>query len=137
LNEFESAATSAEKPEMPAVAAAGLDVRLAYELIEQARQTGVSLVGPDGLLAGVTRTVLQTALDTEMTEHLGYEKGDRTGARSGNHRNGSSPKTVRTEVGPVTLAVPRDRNGSFEPQIVPKHARRVSTRPSSASMPRA
>jgi transposase-like protein len=126
LNEIESADSSAQESDVPAADPAGLDVRLAHELIEQARQTGVSLVGPDGLLAGVTRTVLQTALDTEMTEHLGYEKGDRTAARSGNHRNGSSPKTVRTEVGPVTLAVPRDRNGSFEPQIVPKHARRVT-----------
>jgi hypothetical protein len=109
LNEIESAATSAEKPESLAEPP-DLGVRLAHELIEKARRTGVSLVGPDGLLAGVTRTVLQAALDTEMTEHLGYEKGDRTGARPGNHRNGSSPKTVRTEVGPVTLAVPRDRN---------------------------
>jgi putative transposase len=126
LNEIESADSSAQESDVPAAEPPGLDVRLAHELIEQARQTGVSLVGPDGLLAGVTRTVLQTALDAEMTEHLGYEKGDRTGSRSGNHRNGSSPKTVRTEVGPVTLAVPRDRNGSFEPQIVPKHARRVT-----------
>jgi putative transposase len=69
------------------------------------------LVGPDGLLAGATtHRSADRALDTEMTEHLGYEKGDRTGARSGNHRNGSSPKTpaaqtsgtaasARTEVG--------------------------------------
>jgi transposase-like protein len=103
---------------------AGLDVQLAQELIEKARQSWVSLVGPDGLLAGVTRTVLQTALDAEMTEHLGYEKGNRSRRRS-NHRNGSSSKTVRTEVGPVELAVPRDRAGTFEPRIVPKHARRV------------
>jgi transposase-like protein len=72
----------------------------------------------------VTRTVLQTALDAEMTEHLGYEKGDRSSRRT-SHRNGSSSKTVRTEVGPVEHAVPRDRQGTFEPQIVPKHARRV------------
>lgn len=125
MNEIESAASSAEKSEVPTVEPSDLDVRLARELVDKARRTGVSLVGPDGLLAGVTRTVLQAALDTEMTEHLGYEKGDRAAARPGNHRNGSSPKTVRTEVGPVTLAVPRDRNGDFEPQIVPKHARRV------------
>jgi transposase-like protein len=77
------------------------------------------------LLAGVTRTVLQTALDAEMTEHLGYEKGDRSAGRAGNHSNGRASKTVRTEVGPVELAVPRDRAGTFEPRIVPKHARRV------------
>lgn len=103
----------------------GLDVQLAQELVQRARQEGVSLVGPDGLLAGVTRTVLQTALDAEMTEHLGYAKGDAIEHTSGNHRNGTSPKTVHTEVGPVPLEVPRDRAGSFEPQIVPKHSRRV------------
>jgi putative transposase len=103
---------------------AGLDVRIAQELIEQARVQGVSLVGPGGLLAQVTKTVLQTALDTEMTEHLGYAKGDPVAGR-GNHRNGTSRKTVRTEVGPVQLEIPRDRSGTFDPQIVPKHARRV------------
>jgi transposase-like protein len=58
-------------------------------------------------------------LDEEMSEHLGYEKADRAAARTGNHRNGGSPKTVRTEVGPVELVIPRDRNGSFAPKIVP------------------
>ncbi len=103
----------------------GLDVRLARELIERARTEGVSLVGPDGLLAGVIKTVLQVALEAEMSEHLGYERGERPARPSGNHRNGSSSKTVSTEVGPVEIAVPRDRAGEFEPQIVPKHARRV------------
>ena len=106
----------------------GVDVRIASELIEQAREQGVSLVGPDGLLAAVTRKVLQTALEAEMSEHLRYEKDDRAAAAAiggGNHRNGSSPKTVLTEVGAVTVDVPRDRAGSFEPGIVPKHARRV------------
>jgi putative transposase len=60
-----------------------------------------------------------------MTEHLGYAKGDPDGRGRGNHRNGSSAKTVHTEVGPVRLDIPRDRAGSFDPQIVPKHARRV------------
>ena len=72
----------------------GLDVRIAQELIEQARADGVSLVGPDGLLAQITKTVLQTALDTEMTEHLGYAKGDPAGRGRGNHRNGSSANTA-------------------------------------------
>ncbi|WP_145737879.1 IS256 family transposase [Saccharopolyspora dendranthemae] len=102
-----------------------MDVQLARDLIERAQAEGVSLVGPDGLLAGVTRTVLQTALEAEMTEHLGYDKGDPAGRGAGNHRNGSSAKTVRTEVGPVPIEVPRDRRGEFEPQIVPKHARRI------------
>ncbi|MEV0409200.1 IS256 family transposase [Actinoallomurus sp. NPDC050550] len=105
--------------------AAGLDVQLAAELIERAKAQGVSLVGPDGLLAGITKTVLQAALDAEMTEHLGYEKGERPDQPGGNHRNGRSPKTVLTEVGAVPLQVPRDRAGEFEPKIVPKHARRI------------
>jgi len=106
-------------------AVAGLDVRIAQELIDQARARGVSLVGPGGLLSHVTRTVLQTALEAEMTDHLGYEKGDPAGRGRADHRNGSSPKTVQTEIGPVQLEIPRDRAGGFEPQIVPKHPRRV------------
>ncbi|MGI8336941.1 IS256 family transposase [Actinomadura scrupuli] len=85
----------------------------------------MSLVGPDGLLAGVTKTVLQAALEAEMAEHLGYDKGERPQVPSGNHRNGTSVKTVLTEVGPVSVDVPRDRAGEFTPQIVPKHARRI------------
>lgn len=60
-----------------------------------------------------------------MTDHLGYEKGDRAGAGSGNSRNGTSRKRVLTDVGPVELDVPRDRAGTFTPQVVPKHQRRV------------
>ncbi len=103
----------------------GLDVRIAQELIERARVEGVSLVGQGGLLQQVTRTVLQTALEAEMAEHLGYERGEIPPPGLGNHRNGRSGKTVRTEVGDVRVDVPRDRHGTFEPQIVPKHARRV------------
>src|SRR5690348_2546142 len=73
-----------------------LEVAIAHDLLEQARASGVSLAGPGGLLAGVTRRVLQAALDAEMTDHLGYEKGDRAGRGSGNHRNGTSAKTVLT-----------------------------------------
>ena len=60
-----------------------------------------------------------------MADHLGYDRGETPPARAGNERNGSSAKTVRTEIGEVRLAVPRDRAGTFEPRIVPKHARRV------------
>jgi putative transposase len=107
--------------ETAGVQAGGVDVQLAKELVERARVQGVSLVGPDGLLAGITKTVLQAALDAEMSEHLGWEKGERPVVSSGNHRNGTSPKTVLTEVGPVPIEVPQDRAGEFEPQIVPKH----------------
>lgn len=100
-----------------------LEVRIASELLERAKAEGVSLVCHGGLLAGVTRQVLQAALEAEMAEHLGYERGE-GGARAGlNMRNGTSPKTLRTEVGDVQVRVPRDRDGSFEPVIVPKHAR--------------
>lgn len=85
----------------------------------------MSLVGLDGLPAGITKTVLQAALEAEMTEHLGYERGQHPTVPSGDHRNGSSTKTVSTEVGPVQIQVPRDRTGEFTPQIVPRHARRV------------
>lgn len=103
-----------------------LEVRIAAELLERAKAEGVSLVGQGGLLSGVTRQVLQAALGAEMAEHLGYERGE-GGARTGlNMRNGTSPKTVRTEVGDIDLKVPRDRDASFEPLIVPKHARRLA-----------
>lgn len=97
--------------------------RLAEQLLEQARAQGVSLVGPGGLLAGLTKTVLETALEAELTEHLGHEHG---GTPSGpNIRNGTRSKTVLTEIGPVQIEVPRDRDASFEPAIVPKRARRL------------
>src|SRR5215831_807856 len=98
---------------------------LAEELIGRARSEGVQLTGPGGLLTGITQLVLETALETELTDHLGYDKGDRAGRGSPNMRNGHSAKTVHTDAGPVRIAVPRDRAGSFEPLVVPKHARRV------------
>jgi putative transposase len=98
---------------------------LAEELIGRARSEGVQLTGPGGLLTGITQRVLETALETELADHLGYDKGDPAGRGSPNMRNGHSPKTVHTDAGPVRIAVPRDRAGSFEPLVVPKHARRV------------
>ena len=99
--------------------------QLARELIEKARTEGVDLVGPDGLLAELTKTVLETALEAEMSEHLGYDKHDPAGRDGGNSRNGSRAKTVLTEIGPVEIEVPRDRDGSFEPVIVRKRQRRL------------
>jgi putative transposase len=99
----------------------------AVELVRQAREQGLSLTGPDGLLKQLTKTVLETALGEEMTEHLGYEKHDPAGAGTGNVRNGSRSKTVLTEAtGHVQIDVPRDRAGTFEPQIVRKRQRRLS-----------
>ncbi|MFB8183369.1 IS256 family transposase [Streptomyces sp. NPDC055966] len=95
-------------------------------LLDRADASGAALLGEGGLLTEVTRAVLERALDAEMTDHLGYEKHDPAGRGSGNSRNGTSLKTVLTDAGAVTLAVPRDRDGSFEPQLVPKHARRLA-----------
>jgi transposase-like protein len=110
-----------KKPEPSAEAQA------AAELVRLAKEQGLSLTGPDGLLKQLTKTVLETALNEELTEHLGYEKHDPAGAGTGNIRNGTRSKTVLTEnTGPVEIEVPRDRAGTFEPQIVKKRQRRLS-----------
>jgi transposase-like protein len=96
---------------------------LAERLLAQAKAQGVSLVGPGGLLAGLTKTVLETALEAELTEHLGYEHGQTP--LGSNVRNGTRPKTVLTQIGPVQIEVPRDRDGSFDPVIVPKRVRQL------------
>ena len=84
----------------------------AVELVRLAQEQGLSLTGPDGLLKQLTKTVLETALNEEMTEHLGYEKHDPAGAGTGNIRNGTRAKTVLTEAtGQVEIDVPRDRAG--------------------------
>ncbi|MEB3371352.1 IS256 family transposase [Saccharopolyspora mangrovi] len=95
------------------------------DLVERARSEDVSLTGPGGLLSHITKTVLESALTAELDDHLGYEKGDPAGRGAANQRNGRSQKTVHTDVGSVRIDIPRDRNGSFDPQIVPKHARRI------------
>jgi putative transposase len=105
--------------------AEALDPAVIDGLLSDAQATGTPIDGPEGLLNRMTKAVLERALQTEMTHHLGYERGDPTGAGTGNSRNGNSPKTVSTVNGPVTISVPRDRNGEFEPRIVPKRARRV------------
>jgi transposase-like protein len=112
------------KPELSAEAVA------ARELVRQARDQGLSLTGPDGLLKQLHKTVLETALDEEMTEHLGHEKGGRAGSESGNIQNDSRSKTVLTEAsGQIEIEVPRDRTGMFEPQIVKKRDGQVASRP--------
>jgi len=78
------------------------------------------LVGPDGLIKELFARLIETAAGAELTEELGYEKGDPAGWGSGNSRNGTTPKTLLTEFGDVPVEIPRDRNGTFEPQIVVK-----------------
>jgi putative transposase len=103
------------------------EAQVAEELVRRAREQGLSLTGPDGLLKQLTKTVLETALNQEMTEHLGHEKHGPVASETGNVRNGSRAKTVLTEAtGQVGIEVPRDRDGSFEPQIVRKRQRRLS-----------
>ena len=83
------------------------------------------LTGDGGLFRQLKKALMERALDGELTHHLGYEKGDPSGRGSGNSRNGHSSKTVLTEEGEVELAIPRDRAGSFEPQLVPKGVTRL------------
>ena len=106
-------------------AARTADETIAQELVERARSEGAALVGPGGLLTGLTKTVLETALEAELDEHLGYPKHAASGNNTGNSRNGTRAKTVLTDVGPVEIEVPRDREGSFEPKIVKKRQRRL------------
>jgi putative transposase len=82
--------------------------QLAEQLLAQAKAQGVDLVGPNGLLNQLTKNVLETALEAEMSEHLGYDKHDVAGRTGGNSRNGTRVKTVLTEIGPVQIEVPRD-----------------------------
>ena len=96
------------------------------DLFEQIDAGQVELDGPDGLIQQMIKTGLERGLQAELSEHLGYEKGDPQGAELPNARNGSYPKTVSTQVGEVDLAIPRDRDGSFTPRLVPVGARRLS-----------
>jgi transposase-like protein len=105
------------------------EAEAAMELVRLAREQGLALTGPDGLLKQLTKTVIETALNEEMTGHLGYEKHDPAGqgAGGGNVRNGTRPKQVLTEAsGQVGIEVPRDRAGTSGPQIVRKRQRRLS-----------
>ena len=102
-----------------------IDPSIAEQLVERARADGVDLVGPNGLLGQLTKQVLETGLEVEMEEHLGYEKHAVDGRDGGNSRNGTRSKTVITEVGPVEVDVPRDRDGTFDPKTVCKRQRRL------------
>jgi len=103
------------------------EVALVAGLVRRAKDQGLALTGPGGLLKSLTKTVLETALEEELSEHLGYDKHDPVGRNLGNSRNGYRSETVVTDAcGEVEIAVPRDREGSFEPQIVGKRQRRLT-----------
>jgi putative transposase len=103
-----------------------VDEELVRQLTERARAEGLQLTGEDGLLQKLTKLVMESALDGELDDHLGYDKHDPAGRDGGNSRNGRRSKTLLTEAGPVEISVPRDRDGSFEPRIVAKRQRRLT-----------
>jgi putative transposase len=95
------------------------------KLMAATDERGLALTGEGGFLPEMIKAVLERGMQAELTDHLGYEQGDRAGHGSGNSRNGTTPKTVSTEVGEVALDQPRDRNSTFSSALVPKGARRL------------
>src|SRR4051812_38310894 len=116
----ESAAVSEAVPAKPVVQ------RLVDEMVGRAQAEGLRLTGEGGLLQQLTKRLLESALEGEITDHLGYDKHDPAGKDGGNSRYGKRSKTVLTEVGPVEITVPRDRDGSFEPKIVKKRQKHLT-----------
>jgi transposase-like protein len=103
-----------------------IDEQLVRQLAGRAVAGGLSLTGEGGLLQRLTKIVLEGALEGEMDAHLGYARHDPAGRDGGNSRNGRRGKTVITDIGPVEIGVPRDRDASFEPKIVAKRQRRLA-----------
>src|ERR1051326_7657518 len=102
-----------------------LDKNLIDKLIE-GYQKPEDLIGENGLLKQLTKTLVERALNAELTHHVGYEKNNPEGRGSGNSRNGKSRKKLKGDFGEVQIEIPRDREGEFEPKIVPKHQRRFT-----------
>ena len=132
MSEHDGSPARAAGPDSDPAAVSGLALRELLaddawldELIDRAEDGGVRLTGEGGFLSELVKAVLERGLTAELSDHLGYDKGDLAGRGSPNSRNGSTPKTVATEVGPVPLDTPRDRAGSFEPRLVPKGQRRL------------
>jgi putative transposase len=104
-----------------------LGERLRDELIDEllaGARTEEEIIGPGGVLAQLTRRLVERAMDAELTEHLGYERGQAPPGGVGNARNGTTPKTLHTDHGSVRVETPRDRQGSFEPLLLPKRRSR-------------
>jgi len=113
----------APRPELAEEVKALLPDGLIDELLAGAR-TEEELAGPGGLLSQLTKRLVERAMEVELTDHIGYEPHQEPAGGAGNTRNGSTPKTLITEHGPVEIKTPRDRDGSFDPQIVRKRQRR-------------
>jgi putative transposase len=101
-----------------------VEAGLLDQVMAQVDAGGLALTGAGGFLPEMIKAVLERGLAAEQTAHLGYERGDRAGRGTANSRNGTTPKTLATEVGDVGLDVPRDRASTFEPRLVPKGSRR-------------
>ena len=114
--------TTVMEPVAPVV-----DKGLVAQLVGDAQRQGLPVDGEGGLLAELTRLVLESALEGEITDHLGYDKHTKGASADGNARNGTRSKTVLTKAGPVTIDVPRDRAGTFTPQVVGKRQRRLGS----------
>jgi len=122
--------TNEEKQPKPKVKRVGAkqEVDRATELIDELLKdykTPEQILGANGLMGELTRRVVERATQGELTTHLGYDKGDPAGRNSGNNRNGTTAKTVQTDHGPQDVQMPRDRNGTFEPLLLPKRQRRL------------
>ncbi|MGW5366399.1 IS256 family transposase [Actinopolymorpha pittospori] len=102
-----------------------VDAGLLDDLMDRVDRDGLALTGAGGFLPELVKAVLERGLQAELADHLGYEKGDPAGRGSPNSRNGTTPKTIESQVGPVALDTPRDRVGGFEPRLVPKGSRRL------------
>jgi len=125
MTEMMSGVEHVEEPK-PAPGLDGLDEQLVEQLVGRARAGGLQLTGEGGVLQQLTKRFLESALEGEITDHLGYDKHDPAGRGTGNSRNGVRSKTVLTDIGEVEIEVPRDREGSFEPRIVAKRQKRLS-----------
>ncbi|MFC0105659.1 IS256 family transposase [Kibdelosporangium aridum] len=128
MTDMMSGVPNTEDAENPTASAGldGLDEQLINQLVSRAKAGGLQLTGEGGVLQQLTKRLLESALDGEITDHLGYDKHDPAGRNTGNSRNGTRNKTVLTDVGPVEITVPRDRNSSFEPKIVAKRQKRLT-----------
>ena len=108
------------------VAGPGVPEDVVELVMAKVRTEGLELLGDGGIIAELTKKILERALDEELTDHVGYDRGDRAGRNLGNSRNGSTPKRLLTEIGAVDLEIPRDRDGSFDPKLVPKGTTRLA-----------
>jgi putative transposase len=102
----------------------GIDLNVVDSLLAEHGKRPQDIAGENGWLRQLTKAILERALDAELTEHLGYKKHDPAGYKSGNSRNGKTKKTLKGDFGELELETPRDRNATFEPQIVAKNQTR-------------